>query len=81
MAAVVKEVETAILLTTAELSERWLGKVQANTLENWRSMKKGPPYIKLGKGNHSPVLYRLADVVAYERAMTISPKRKRNGSA
>ena len=49
-------------LTVAELVERWRDQVTASTLANWRSERKGPPYVKIG----GRVLYPLADVVAYE---------------
>jgi len=55
------------LLTTAQLSSRWRGVVKAQTLENWRSAKRGPTYIKVGRS----VLYRLSDVLDYERSHTI----------
>jgi hypothetical protein len=49
------------LLTTAELADRW--KMAKITLQNWRQKRKGPSYIKMGR----QVLYRVADVEAYER--------------
>jgi hypothetical protein len=47
-------------LNQRELAERW--NLSEATLERWRSMDIGPPYLKL----HGRVLYRLADIEAYE---------------
>jgi len=49
-------------LTAAELIERWRRQVSASTLANWRSERKGPPFVKIG----GRILYPLADVIAYE---------------
>lgn len=43
-----------------ELARRW--KLSPRTLERWRWTGEGPNYIKLG----GRVVYRLADVEAYE---------------
>jgi hypothetical protein len=43
-----------------QLADRWL--LNVTTLDRWRSEGKGPPYLKL----RGRVLYRLADVDAYE---------------
>jgi hypothetical protein len=34
------------LLTPEELADRW--KINRRTLDNWRSARIGPPYVKLG---------------------------------
>ena len=76
------------ILTTEELSARWGGEVTADTLANWRSMGMGPKYVKLnnkkkGKdgeahdGKNIRVVYRLKDVMDYEKANTITPKADR----
>jgi len=44
------------------LAERWL--ISPRTLEQWRWQGKGPRFLKLG----GRVLYRVADVEAYEAA-------------
>lgn len=59
-------------LSTKELAARWGMTVGA--LENWREQKKGPPYIKLGEWRGARVLYRLEDVLAYEKKKTIKPR-------
>ena len=48
-------------LTQRELAERW--RLSEATLERWRSEGLGPQYLKL----QGRVLYRLAEVEAYER--------------
>jgi hypothetical protein len=53
------------LLTTEELAERW--SVDPGTVDNWRKAKKGPPFVKLGKGVSAPVRYRLSDIEKYEQ--------------
>jgi hypothetical protein len=35
------------------------------TLERWRWLGEGPPFLKLGKGGH--VVYRVQDIESYER--------------
>lgn len=53
------------LLTTAELAARW--RMKRSTLSNWRCAGTGPSWIKLGGGKSARVLYRLADIKAYEK--------------
>lgn len=50
-------------LRPRELAERWLGVVTMSTLDNWRSQKRGPRFVKIG----GRVLYPIDEVVAYER--------------
>ena len=45
-----------------DLAKRWL--ISPRTLEQWRWQGRGPRYLKIG----GRVLYRLADVEAYESA-------------
>ena len=47
-------------LNQDELAERW--NLSARTLERWRWLKKGPPFLKVG----GRVVYRLEDVESYE---------------
>lgn len=49
-------------LTTPELADRW--QLHPNTLENWRSQGKGPPFVKI---THKGVRYRLKEIQAYEK--------------
>ena len=50
-------------LTTDEVSTRYRGEISAGTLRNWRSMKIGPSFLKIGKA----VLYPLAELEAWDR--------------
>ena len=50
-------------LTAAELIARWRGTVSPDTLANWRSLRIGPGFTKIGR----EPLYPLAEVRAYER--------------
>jgi hypothetical protein len=47
-------------LNQVELASRW--NISPRTLERWRWLKLGPPYLKLG----GRVAYRLEDIEAYE---------------
>lgn len=44
-----------------DLAQRW--RVSPRTLERWRYLQIGPPYLKIG----GRVVYRLADIEEYER--------------
>jgi hypothetical protein len=55
-----------------ELSSRW--RVSPRTLERWRWLGEGPRYLKIG----GRVLYRLADIEAFERAHVRSGSSVRN---
>ena len=59
------------LLNQRELARRW--SVSPRTLERWRWLRQGPPYIKTGRR----VLYRPEDIEAFEvaqlRENTMSP--------
>lgn len=48
-------------LSQDDLAGRW--KISARTLERWRWLKKGPPYVKVGHR----VVYRLQDIELYEQ--------------
>jgi hypothetical protein len=47
-------------LNQIELSRRW--SLSHRTLERWRWLKKGPPYLKIG----GRVVYELAEIEAFE---------------
>ncbi len=53
-------------LTSAELAERW--RMKEATLRNMRWKGDGPPYVQPSKGGK--VLYRMADIEAYEASNT-----------
>ena len=50
-------------ITSAELVDRWQGKICQGTLANWRSKRRGPPYHKIG----GRVLYRLDEIERWEQ--------------
>jgi len=64
-------------LTPEELAKRWRGAVNATTLANWRSRKKGPPYIKIG----ADIFYPVADLEAWEQANIVRPQQKPGSKA
>jgi hypothetical protein len=47
-------------LNQTELARRW--RMSGRTLEGWRWLGKGPPYVKAG----GKVLYRLQEIEAFE---------------
>lgn len=42
-------------LTAEEVSDRYRGSISVGTLRNWRAMRIGPAYIKIGKAVLYPV--------------------------
>ena len=53
----------ALFLTTQEVCERYRGQISAGTLRNWRVLKIGPSFVKLGK----VVLYPLQELEAWDK--------------
>ncbi len=49
-------------LTPEEVSERYRGSVSVGTLRNWRAMRIGPSFVKIGKA----VLYPAGDLDAWD---------------
>jgi hypothetical protein len=47
-------------LNQEQLARRWT--LSPRTLERWRWLKKGPPYLRIG----GRVAYRIADIEPYE---------------
>lgn len=47
-------------LNQIDLARRW--RMSTRTLEGWRRLKIGPPYLRIGHR----VIYRLSDIEAYE---------------
>ncbi|PJG47045.1 MULTISPECIES: helix-turn-helix transcriptional regulator [Alphaproteobacteria] len=61
-------------LTPEEVAERYRGCVSVGTLRNWRAMKIGPSFVKIGKA----VLYRVDELEAWDdrnRVQCCAPKR------
>jgi len=61
---------SATLLTQRDLARRW--PISPRTLERWRWLRQGPPFLKLG----GRVVYRLEDIEEFERAqLRVAPLR------
>ena len=60
-------------LNQIELSRRW--SLSPRTLERWRWLREGPVYLKIG----GRVLYRLADIEAYEAKQIRRSRSTRRG--
>ena len=61
-------------LTAEEVSERYRGGVSVGTLRNWRAMKIGPSFVKIGKA----VLYPIVELEAWDETNKIrcrAPRR------
>ena len=54
-------------LTPEEVSARYRGLISTRTLANWRSLKQGPRYVKVGK----TVLYEESDLDAWDEKNTV----------
>lgn len=50
-------------ITPATLVARWAATVPLGTLSNWRTKRRGPPFVKVG----ARVLYQVAPLLAWER--------------
>lgn len=50
------------IMTTEELAKKW--KMNPGSLANWRSEKKGPKFVKLGR----KVRYKLKDIERFEKS-------------
>lgn len=42
-------------LTAEEVSQRYRGEITVGTLRNWRAMRVGPPFVKIGKAVLYPI--------------------------
>ncbi len=50
-------------LTAEEVAERYRGGVSVGTLRNWRAMKIGPSFVKVGKA----ILYPIDELEAWDQ--------------
>ena len=50
-------------LTPDEVAERYRGGISVGTLRNWRAMRLGPSFVKIGKA----VLYPLDELDAWDQ--------------
>jgi hypothetical protein len=60
-------------LTAEEVSERYRGEITVGTLRNWRAMRIGPPFVKIGKA----VLYPVTELDAWDQKNTVSCRASR----
>jgi hypothetical protein len=49
-------------LTPEEVVERYRGEISVGTLRNWRSMRIGPSFVKIGKA----ILYPITELDAWD---------------
>lgn len=61
-----------IYLTVAEVVERYRGQVSEGTLRNWRSMRIGPSFVKIGK----VPLYPIEELDRWDRQNLVVCRRK-----
>jgi hypothetical protein len=54
-------------LTPEEVSQRYRGEITVGTLRNWRSMRIGPSFVKIGKA----VLYPVEELDAWDKQNTV----------
>ena len=55
-------------LTAEEVAERHRGAVSVGTLRNWRAMRIGPAFVKIGKA----VLYPVDQLEAWDKSNMVS---------
>jgi hypothetical protein len=60
-------------LPAEEVSERYRGEVSVGTLRNWRAMRVGPAFVKIGKA----VLYPIADLDTWDKRNMVSCRASR----
>jgi len=60
-------------LTAEEVSERYRGEISVGTLRNWRAMRLGPPFVKIGKA----VLYPISELDAWDQKNTVTCRASR----
>jgi hypothetical protein len=63
---------TVKYLTAEEVSERYRGEITVGTLRNWRAMRIGPPFIKIGKA----VLYPIEELDAWDKVSMVTCRAK-----
>lgn len=55
-------------LTPEEVSERYRGSISVGTLRNWRGMRIGPSFVKIGKA----VLYPVDSLEAWDKSNVVT---------
>jgi hypothetical protein len=60
-------------LTPEEVSERYRGEITVGTLRNWRAMRIGPTFVKIGKA----VLYPVNELEAWDQKNLVTCRASR----
>lgn len=60
-------------LTADEVSHRYRGEVSVGTLRNWRAMRVGPTFVKIGKA----VLYPIDQLEAWDQRNLVTCRASR----
>ena len=60
-------------LTPDEVAERYRGGISVGTLRNWRAMRRGPSFVKIGKA----VLYPLHELDAWDEKNKVQCRASR----
>lgn len=60
-------------LTADEVSERYRGEISVGTLRNWRAMRVGPAFVKVGKA----VLYPADELDAWDEKNLVACRASR----
>jgi hypothetical protein len=63
-------------LTPEEVSERYRGEVTVGTLRNWRAMRIGPAFVKIGKA----VLYPVGELEAWDQKNMVVCRASKSSS-
>ncbi len=63
-------------LTPEEVSERYRGSISVGTLRNWRAMRIGPTFVKIGKA----VLYPTIELDAWDQKNMVTCRASRRRS-
>jgi hypothetical protein len=61
-------------LTAQEVSERYRGEITVGTLRNWRAMRIGPAFVKIGKA----VLYPVDELDAWDKQNMVGCRTSRS---
>jgi hypothetical protein len=60
-------------LTAEEVSERYRGEITVGTLRNWRAMRIGPAFVKIGKA----VLYPIGELEVWDQKNLVTCRASR----
>lgn len=61
-------------LTVDEVAQRYRGEISIGTLRNWRAMRVGPAFVKIGKA----VLYPVDELDAWDEKNLVSCRATRS---